>query len=123
VVVKDLPAAKRLYCDVLGGTVIHEEEVSGRKQSAFVAVGEDTVVELARPHSPASPEGRDLEQNGEGIHSLIFKTNALGRVQDFLKAKQLQPEADGADSIILGLEQAFGMVFSFTQRPLPNDPR
>jgi catechol 2,3-dioxygenase-like lactoylglutathione lyase family enzyme len=123
VVVRDLPAAQRLYYDVLGGTLIHEEEVQGRKQSAFVAIGEDTVVELAQPHSPATPEGRDLEQNGEGIHSLIFKTTNLGKARDFLKAKHLQPEPDGADTIALGPDQAFGMVFGFTQRALPNDPR
>ncbi|HXG21778.1 MAG TPA: VOC family protein [Methylomirabilota bacterium] len=123
VVVRDLPAAKRLYCDVLGGALIHEEETPGRKRSAFVAVGEDTVVELIQPSSSTSREGRDLEKNGDGIHSLIFKTHNLERARDFLRAKNLQPEAEGADSIVLGPEQAFGMVIGFTQRTLPNDPR
>jgi catechol 2,3-dioxygenase-like lactoylglutathione lyase family enzyme len=123
VVVRDLPAAQRLYCKVLDGTLIHEEAIQGRKKSAFVAIGEDTVVELIQPHSPTSPEGRDLEKNGEGIHSLIFKTTDLGRAQDFLKTKHLQPEPDGADTMVLGPDQAFGMVVGFTQRTLPNDPR
>jgi extradiol dioxygenase family protein len=123
VVVRDLPAAKRLYCEVLGGTLLHEEEIHGRKQSAFVALGADTVVELAQPYSPASPEGRDLEQNGEGIHSLIFKTTDLGRARAFLQAKHLQPAPDGTEALVLGPEQAFGMVVGFTQRVLPNDPR
>ena len=103
--------------------MIHEEEIQGRKKSAFVAIGEDTVVELIQPYSSTSPEGRDLEQNGEGIHSLIFKTKNLGKAQDFLKTKHLQPEPEGADSLILGPDQAFGMVLGFTQRTLPNDPR
>jgi catechol 2,3-dioxygenase-like lactoylglutathione lyase family enzyme len=123
VVIRDLSVTKRLYCDVLGGTLIHEEQTEGRKQSAFVAIGEDTVVELAQPLSLSSPEGRELEQNGEGIYSLIFKTKDLGRARDFLKSKQLQPEPDGPDTIILGTDQAFGMVVGFTQRTLPNDPR
>ncbi len=123
VVVRELPAAKRLYCEVLGGTLMHEEEIQGRKKSAFVAIGEDSVVELIQPHSPSSLEGRDLERNGEGVHSLIFKTSDLGKARDFLKAKHHQPEPDGADSIVLGPDQAFGMVFGFTQRTLPNDPR
>lgn len=123
VVVRDLPAAKRLYCDTLGGMLIHEEEIPGRKRSAFVAIGEDTVVELIQSHSPTSLEGRDLEKNGEGIYSLIFKTKDLGKARDFLKTKGLQPEPDGADSIVLGPDQAFGMVLGFTQRNLPNDPR
>jgi len=123
VVVRDLSAAKRLYCDVLGETLIHEEQVGGRKHSAFVAVGEDTIVELIQPLSPTSPEGRELEQNGEGIYSLIFKTADLGQAQAFLKSKQQLPEEDDADTIILGPDQAFGMVVGFTQRMLPNDPR
>jgi len=123
VVVGDLSKAKRLYCDILGGTLIYEEEVRGRKHSAFVAVGEDTVIELIQPQSPTSPEGRDLEQNGEGFHSLIFKTRDLGKAQEFLIAKKHKPEQDGTDSIILGPDQAFGMVLGFTQRRLPNDPR
>lgn len=123
VVVRDLPAAQRLYSTVLGGTLIHEEEIQGRKKSAFVAVGEDTVIELIQPYSLTSPEGRDLEKNGEGIYSLIFKTANLGKAQDFLQAKHLQPEPEGADTIVLGPDQAFGMVVGFTQRTLPNDPR
>lgn len=123
VVVKDLAAAKRLYCDALGGTLMLEESTPGRKQSVFVAVGEDTVVELIQPASLTSVEGRDLERNGEGIHSLIFKTSDLGKARDFLVSKGMRPEADGADSLVLGPDQAFGMVVGFTQRTLPNDPR
>jgi catechol 2,3-dioxygenase-like lactoylglutathione lyase family enzyme len=121
--VRDLPSAKRLYCDVLGGKLIHEEESAGLKKSAFVAVGADSVVELAQPLSSTSPEARDMEQNGEGIYSLMFKTRDLTKANDFLKSKQLRPEAAGTDSIVLGKDQAFGMVVGFTQRTLPNDPR
>lgn len=123
VVVRDLPSAKRLYCDVLGGKLIHEEESAGRKRSAFVAVGEDTVVELAQPISQTSPEGREMEANGEGIHSVTFATHDLARANAFLKSKQLRPEPDGAESIVVGKDQAFGMVVRFTERKLPNDPR
>jgi len=123
VVVRDLPSAKRLYCDILAGKLIHEEETPGRKRSAFVAVGEDTVVELAQPLSPASPEGREMEQNGEGIYSVTFATSDLARANAFLKSKQLRPEPEGPESIVLGKDQAFGMVVGFTQRKLPNDPR
>jgi extradiol dioxygenase family protein len=123
VVVRDLPSAKQLYCDVLGGKLIHEEESAGRKRSAFVAVGVDSVVELAQPLAATSPEALDLEKNGEGIYSLVFKTRDLAKATDFLKSKQMRPEAGGTDSVVLGKDQAFGMVIGFTQRALPNDPR
>jgi hypothetical protein len=122
VVVRDLPGAVHLYGDVLGGTLLVEEEVPGKRR-AYVAVGEDTVVELVQPLSATTLEGRDLEQNGDGIHSLIFRTSDLGRASDHLRAKGMRPEPDGDDTIVLGPEQAFGMVLGFTERRLPNDPR
>jgi catechol 2,3-dioxygenase-like lactoylglutathione lyase family enzyme len=123
VVVRDMPSAKRLYCDVLGGKLIHEEQAAGRKESAFVAIGEDTVVELARPLSSTSLEGREMEENGEGIYALTFKTRDLAKAGDFLRSKGHRPEPDGTDSIVLAKDQAFGMVVGFTRRALPNDPR
>jgi catechol 2,3-dioxygenase-like lactoylglutathione lyase family enzyme len=123
VVVRDLPSARRLYCEILGGKLIHEEESPGRKRSAFVAVGEDTVVELAQPLAPATPEGREMEANGEGIYSVTFATRDLARANAFLRSRQLKPESDGTDSIVLGKDQAFGMIVRFTERKLPNDPR
>ena len=123
VVVRDVAAAKQLYCDVLGGTLLVEEATPDGGQSAFVAVGEDTVVELTQPSSPTSRAGRDLEQNGEGIHSIIFRTNDLARASEFLATKGMRPEQDGAHTIVLGPDQAFGMVLGFTERMLPNGPR
>jgi catechol 2,3-dioxygenase-like lactoylglutathione lyase family enzyme len=123
VVVRDLDAATRLYCTVLGATPIHTEVIEDRKRSAFVAIGEDTVVELVQPLTSTSFEGRDLDENGEGIHSLVFRTSDLERADAFLQERGLRPERDGADTIVLGPDQAFGMVLGFTQRALPNDPR
>src|SRR5262245_56368196 len=90
IVVSDIMKARRLYCDVLDGTLIHEE-VAGTKRSTFVSIGEDTVVELAEPLSPDSVEGRELAKNGEGIYSLTFKTNDLQRARDFLRSKRQRP--------------------------------
>jgi catechol 2,3-dioxygenase-like lactoylglutathione lyase family enzyme len=123
VIVRDLPKAKRLYCDVLNGKLMHEEENAGLKRSAFVAVGADSVVELTQPLSSTGPEAREMEQNGEGVYSIVFKTRDLAKANDFLKSKQLRPEPDGTDSVVLGKDQAFGMMVGFTQRALPNDPR
>jgi catechol 2,3-dioxygenase-like lactoylglutathione lyase family enzyme len=123
VVVRDLLIAKRFYCDVLGARLVDEQNVPGRTQSSFVAVGEDTIVELAQPISSNSPEARDMERNGEGIHALTFKTSNLVGAADFLKAKGLRPDPEGSDSFVLGKESAFGMVIRFTQRAIRNDPR
>ena len=123
VVVKDLLSARRFYCDVLHARLLDERDVSGRTRSAFVAVGADTVVELAQPISSTGLEARDMERNGEGIHALTFKTKDIGRAADFLKSKGLRSEPGEPDSFVLGQEAAFGMVIRFTQTGLRNDSR
>jgi catechol 2,3-dioxygenase-like lactoylglutathione lyase family enzyme len=123
VVVKDLLIAKGFYCDVLGAKPIDDHEIAGHTQRALVAIGEDTIVELANPISSNSPEARDLERNGEGIYALTLKTKSLASASDFLKSKGLRPEPEGSDSFVIGQDQAFGMVIRFTQRALRNDPR
>jgi extradiol dioxygenase family protein len=122
-VVSDLERAKHFYCDVLGAKLFNESEMPGRKRSAFVAIGADSIVELATPIASNTREAIDMERNGEGVHSLTFKSRDLTMATDFLKSKGMQPQADGADSIVLDKDQAFGMVIGFTRAALPNDPR
>ena len=43
--------------------------------------------------STSSPEGRDLEANGEGVHAVTFKTLNLARAAEFLKSKKQRTEA------------------------------
>jgi len=119
----DLNAAKSLYVDLLGGKLLHESETPGRKRSTFIAVGEDTVIEAAQPLSANSPEGRDLELNGEGVHAVTFKTLNLKRAAEFLKSKHQRIEAEDANSFMLNIEDSFGMPMGFTDLAIPNDPR
>jgi len=119
----DLKAAKTLYVDRLGGKLLHESETAGRKRSAFIAVGEDTVIEAAQPLTASSPEGRDLELNGEGVHAVTFKTLNLKRASEFLQSKGQRIESVSADTLVLNTTDTFGMVVGFTDRAIPNDPR
>jgi catechol 2,3-dioxygenase-like lactoylglutathione lyase family enzyme len=119
----DLKVAKSLYVDLLGGKLLHESETPGRKRSAFIAVGEDTVIEAAQPLSATSAEGRDLEANGEGVHAVTFKTLNLTRAAEFLKSKKQRIQAENANSFVLNVEDSFGMPMGFTDLPIPGDPR
>ncbi|MGH7962785.1 MAG: VOC family protein [Candidatus Binatia bacterium] len=123
VLIRNLQEGKTLYQDILGGKLLHEEEIPGRKKSAFFAVGEDTVIEVAQPLSATSLEGRDLEQAGEGVYAVTFKTTNLKRAADFLQSKAQRIEWQGADSLVLNREDTFGMVVGFTQRAIPHDSR
>jgi catechol 2,3-dioxygenase-like lactoylglutathione lyase family enzyme len=123
IVVRDLAAAVRLYCDVLGARPFHESTVPDRKRSVFVAVGDGTVVELAEPLAATSPEGQELERHGEGIRSVVYRTADLDRAHAFLDEHGLTPDHDDDDTIVLGPAQAFGMTVGFTRQALPDDPR
>ncbi len=119
----DLKVAKSLYVDLLGGKLLHESETPGRKRSAFIAVGEDTVIEAAQPLSTSSPEGRDLEANGEGVHAVTFKTLNLTRAADFLKSKKQRIEPEHVNSFVLNVDDSFGMPMGFTDLSIPGDSR
>jgi catechol 2,3-dioxygenase-like lactoylglutathione lyase family enzyme len=119
---RDLGDARHVYGDALGAKLIHQQETAGQKRSAFYAVGEDTVIEAAQPLSPSSPEGRELEQAGEGIYSVTFKTRNLNRAAGHLRANDVRFEV-GDHTLAINREDAFGMVLRFTDEPLPNDPR
>ncbi len=80
-VVKDLGAAKKFYCDVLGGKCFHEHETASRKRSAFVAVGEDTVVELAQPNV--------IEHRGSARPRKEWRGRACADVQDAQRRARL----------------------------------
>jgi hypothetical protein len=119
---RDLSDAQRVYGGALGAKLIHEQEMPGRKRSAFYAVGEDTVIEAAQPLSSSWPEGRELEQAGEGIFSVTFKTRSLDRAAEHLRSNDVR--FDSAErSLVINREDAFGMVLGFTDQGLPNDPR
>jgi catechol 2,3-dioxygenase-like lactoylglutathione lyase family enzyme len=119
----DLKNASGLYGEALGGKLIHEEEIPGHKRSAFFAVGEDTIVEAAQPLSMSTPEGRDMEKDGEGVFAVTFKTLNLARAAKFLESKGQRIESQDAHSLTLNTQDTFGMTIGFTDRSLPNDPR
>ncbi len=124
VLVNDLGQGKSFFQDVLGGKLIHEEQTPGRKSSAYVAVGEDTVVEVAQPLSASTPEARELEKGGEGLYCYVtFKTRDLARAADFLLSKNQRFESRDATSLVLNREDSFGIGVGFTQRQIPRDPR
>lgn len=81
------------------------------------------MIEAAQPLSASSPEGRDLELNGEGVHAVAFKTLNLKRAAEFLKSKHQRIDAEDANSLMLNIEDSFGMPMGFTDLAIPNDPR
>jgi len=122
VLFRNLDDARGVYGEALGGKLIHQEE-SKEKRSHFFAVGEDSVIEAVQPLSGSSPEGQGLERDGEGIFAVTFKTKDLNRAAEHLRSHKQRIEFDGANTLVINREDAFGMVLGFTDRTIPNDPR
>ncbi len=121
--VRDLDKATAFYRDVVGGTLLHEEAIAGRKSSVYFALGNETVMELAQPLSSSSAEGRELERCGEGLYSVTIKVNDIRKAESFLRSKRMRIEAQDGGSFVLNREDSLGAVLGFTERQLPNDHR
>lgn len=129
ILVEDLDRAVDFYGGVLDGTNLPAQ--SSRLDgvtSRYVLVGDDTVVELARPDDMSSPLGRELAQVGEGAVAVTFLVNDLDRASTFLAG---HPDAGGGEAIahvgphdvVLDRAQTWGLEFRFTDEALVGDPR
>jgi hypothetical protein len=121
--VRDLSRARELFVGVLGGLPFHEQTRTERNtHSLFVSIGTESVIELAMPLQGESPLAPELDKNGEMLHSATFRVPDLARAEHHLRSCGLRPYRDGS-SLWLDPSQAFGAVYGFTDRDLPEDPR
>jgi catechol 2,3-dioxygenase-like lactoylglutathione lyase family enzyme len=120
--VSDLQRAQDLYTTCLEAKVFHTSTSSDR-DSVFVMVGTDTVVELAHPKTEDSLIGRDLAEHGDMPHSATFAVSDLDRAIRHLGGLGLKAIPVGDETVMLDPAQAFGAVLAFTTAHIPNDPR
>ena len=124
VVSRDRDRATTIFVDVLGGTIIDEgsSALTGT-MNTYVAVGPESVVELAVPTDGASLAGRDLAELGESCHALAFTVGDLAQVADHLKAKGIAILGQDDTTILADPAGTFGAPFRFTTEAVPGDPR
>ena len=115
VVVRDLEAAVGFYSGVLGGEVLRRGRGSDAADSAFVRVGEDTVIELARPDDEHSRAGRDLARNGEIMHSVTFRVRSLDAARRHLGACGVRVAEQRSGDLVLEPDDCFGAVLRLTE--------
>lgn len=124
VVAHDMDRARAIYVDVLGGTVIDEgSSVLTGTVNTYVAIGPETVVELAVPTDAGSLAGRDLAALGESCHALAFTVTDLDQVARHLEAKGIAILAQDDTMIVADPGDTYGAPFRFTTRAMPGDPR
>jgi catechol 2,3-dioxygenase-like lactoylglutathione lyase family enzyme len=124
VVVRDVAAARAFYVDVLDAVPLDDQASSVADADAgFVMVGDDTVLELAHPHDPSSPEARELESVGQCVTGVTFKVRDIERAAEHL-ARQTAPVLTVDEhEILLDRERTWNTDYRFTDVDLVGDPR
>lgn len=81
IAVHSIAEARKFYEDVLGLTCVKEEVVASQKvRTAFFSLGE-THIELLEPTSADSPITKFLENRGEGVHHVAYRsTDVAGQL-------------------------------------------
>jgi hypothetical protein len=120
--VLDLERAQDFYATCLEAKVFHSSSGPDR-DSVFVLVGTETIVELARPNTKDSLLGRDLAEHGELPHAATFTVADLDAASRHIENIGLRVDHIGDETIAIDPAQSFGAVIAFTSARIPNDPR
>jgi hypothetical protein len=118
----DLERARALYADGFEGRVIHED-TSADAESLFVFVGNETVVELARPTRSDSRLAQDLAENGELPHAVTFAVRDLDAAERHVEKVGVGIVDRSGDAFTLDPADCFQAVYAFTDATIPGDPR
>lgn len=119
VVVRDLEPAVAFYAGTLGGEPLPRGPGRAGTDSAYVMVGQDTVIELARPRDAAGLAGRDLAKNGEILHAVTFKVRDLGAARAHLASQGVRVLETSSQDLVLHPADAFGAVLRLTESAHP----
>lgn len=122
--VRDVEKAKHLFVDVLAGRFLHEEDRAlTSTRSAFVALGQDLVLELAEPLDADAAIAIDMDEYGESLYSLAFQVADLDAAERHLRERGVDFVDRDASTLVADRATTHGAQFSFTTWEIPNDPR
>lgn len=123
IAVRDLGAAKKLFSELLGQNVQHEENVAGQKVNAAMFRIGSTSIELLEAAGPDSSIARFIEKKGEGVHHISFAVDDLESELRRLKNsgfrlvdEQPRPGADNYNVAFLHPKSTNGVLIEISQK-------
>ena len=123
-VVNDAVAAKAFFVDVLDAVPLDAQPSSfADAEAAYVMVGEETVMELAQPTSPASPIASELERVGQCVVGVTFTIRDLESASEHLALAEAPVLAATDRDIRLDPSKTWSCEYRFTTDVLAGDPR
>jgi catechol 2,3-dioxygenase-like lactoylglutathione lyase family enzyme len=121
---RDLPRARQLYVDVIGGKVLHEGENELLKtRSIFVAVGFDDIVELVEPLESGTPVADYLDANHHGLFSVTLQVEDLGDATRYLKSKEIAARIEDGSTYLSDPATTHNVHWAVTTMEIPHDTR
>lgn len=113
--VEDIESGARFVGEVLGGTVLYEQDrpaVAARAVGMSVA---DTVVELLTPVGDGVVS-RHVARWGDGIRSTVFRVKDLGVARRYFEDKGVDlVSGDAPDTLAIRPQDNCGILFEFCQ--------
>jgi catechol 2,3-dioxygenase-like lactoylglutathione lyase family enzyme len=122
----DLERAKALWTGPIGGSLFFEttgDAADGAADGAFVLVGDETVVELARPTSGSTHLAQDLARHGELPHAVTFQVADLERAERHVEAIGMRVAERRRGAFTVEPADLCGARVRFTDEAVPGDPR
>jgi catechol 2,3-dioxygenase-like lactoylglutathione lyase family enzyme len=121
---RDLDRARDLYVDTIGGTLLHEgEDDLLRSRSAFVAIGQDDMVQIAEPLDAGTPIADYVEANHHGLFAVWLQVDDLAAATRHLASKQIVPSLEDGERFLSDPSTTQGVHWGVTTAVIPDDTR
>jgi catechol 2,3-dioxygenase-like lactoylglutathione lyase family enzyme len=118
VVTADPDAATRFFVEGLHGEVVHNGTVAAYgTSSAFVALSDEVMIEVAEPLEADTAAGRDLAQRAT-FHAVTFQVADLERAAGHIESKGVRTDRPAPGHLLLEPEDCFGVRFRITDRDI-----
>ncbi|HLG68453.1 MAG TPA: VOC family protein [Acidimicrobiales bacterium] len=122
--VRDLPGAVTFVTELTGAEHLYEVDrpaIGGRAAGLWLT---DHVLELVEPTTGDGAVAAYLEQMGPRLRSIQFRVVDLARARRHLEEMGLRTvPGDTASAFGIDPRDNFGVLWQFTEEPLPGDPR
>src|ERR1700761_8279895 len=123
IVVKSIDQARRLY-QAVGLTVLDEDPEEEGVRSAMVPVGESRL-RLLEPLNAASPLGKFLGKQGEGLHHVALHVDDISGTFEQMKqagvkllSEEIEIGSGGRLSFLVDPSAANGVMLEICQDPI-----
>lgn len=122
IAVADLQETARLYAEVFGLKVSHEETVAGQKvRTGFIQVGESRI-ELLESTAPDGPIARHIEKRGPGLQHVALEVENIDDAIAHVRSKDVRTLTDswsigagGSKVIFLHPKDTGGVLVEFVE--------